>query len=406
MPCHQLRKSHSICIGLYDTTSTDTFIDNLNEILPNFTQKPNEECSVVMKVFRLDSKDELVISRSCLPPSNAQDSSLPDVVRADRSESSGHGCSIMSDNLVSHTSSGYGSAQKAIKHYSICTNISPEYSSCDEDEGELPQQVSQQECTIAGKKQEHSEIFNQENGQEKRPINQHCCSNCEEDQVTCTSLLDRNRHRRDDLVTCVPSAWESGICTNTHLVSDPSSHNEDTLPLPCQETQHGKDFVTKEGGSVILNPANSLQEEGSNEQESEREGQGDQIKEETQRSSSRSSSPSDGNIYTEGHNYDYSSQDGRNSAVGKHKLSVDHTPEESMVSVTEVARVSREPAQQSQTESVTELLVPQPQSMPSDSKGLLVPPPWQGLPLSIRKNVVLPPLVLPRWVSFSPTLHD
>ena len=70
---------------------------------------------------------------------------------------SGHSCSIKSGNLVSHTSSGYGSAQKAIKWYIICTNNSPEHGSCDEDDGELPQQAPQQapqqECTIEGRKQ-------------------------------------------------------------------------------------------------------------------------------------------------------------------------------------------------------------------------------------------------------------
>ena len=432
MPCFHANGPNGGLNSL--TRSTDGF--NLNELQYLVTTEEPSTCGrlrnsssastcesesvqqehllIVGKEFRFDSeKDELVISRHHLPPTNAQVSPLPDVVRGDRSESSGHGCSIKSGNLVSHTSSGYGSAQNAVKCYSICTNNSPEHGSCDEDDGELPQQAPQlapqQECTIEGRKQEHSETYNQENGNEKRPIDQHNCRNREEDQVSCTSLLDRSHCRRDDLVTRVPSAWESGNYTNTLLVSDPPSRDEDTLPLPHQETQQGEDHCTKVGGSVLLNPAKSLQEEGSNGQESEQEGQGDLIEEETQRSSSRSSIDSlrskDGNFHTEGHNHDYSSQDGRNSAVSEHKLSVDHTPEESMVSVTEGARLRGEPAQQSQTESVTELLVPQPQSMPSDDKGLLVLPPWQGLPLSIRKNVVLSPLTLPRWVSSSPTLQ-
>ena len=47
-----------------------------------------------------------------------------------------------------------------------------------------------------------------------------------------------------------------------------------------------------------------------------------------------------------------------------------HTAKDNMVSVTETARLSGEPVQQSQTESVMELLVPQPQSMPLDGKDL------------------------------------
>ena len=433
MPCFHANGPNGGLNSL--TRSTDGF--NLNELQHLVTTEEPSTCGrlrnsssastcesesvqqehllIVGREFRFDSeKDELVISRHHLPPTNAQVSSLPDVVRADRSESSGHGCSIKSGKLVSHTSSGYGSAQKPMKCYSICTNNSPEHVSCGEDDGELPQQAPQQvhqpECTIEGRIQKHSENYSQESGNEKGPIDQHSGSICVEDRVSCTTLLDRNHLRRDDLVTRVPSAWESGNCTNTHLVSDPPSRDEDTLPLPHQETQQGEDLGTKERGSVLLNPTKSLQKEGSNEQESAQEGQGDHIKEETQPSSSWSSIDSlrskDGNFHTEGHNHDCSSQDGRNSAVCEHKLSVEHTPEEIMVSVIEGAGLSKEPTQQSWTESVTELLVPQPQSMPSDDKGLLVPPPWQGLPLSIRKNVVLPPLVLPRWVSSSPTLHD
>ena len=97
----------------------------------------------------------------------------------------------------------------------------------------------------------------------KRPIDQHNCSNYEEDQVSCTTLLDRSHHRRDDLVPCVPSTLESGILnyTNTHLVSDPPSHDEDTLHLPHQEAQQGEDLGTNVGGSVLLNPAKDLQKE-------------------------------------------------------------------------------------------------------------------------------------------------
>ena len=293
MSSAQQTEDHAAAINGFGSTSTESDTFNINQILLDSTQKTSKECSVITKDFECSSeRDELVISRNCLPPTNAQDSPLPDVVRGDRSESSRHGCSIKSGNMVSHISSGYGSAQKPIKCYSICTNHSPEHGSCEEDDGELPQQAPQQspqqECTIEGRKQEHSETYSQENENEKRPIDQHSCRDYEEDQVSCTSLLDRSHCRRDDLVTCVSSAWESGIYTNTHSVSDPPSCDEDTLPLPHQETQHGEDHVMKEGDSVLLNPAKSLQEEGSNEQESEQKGQGDHIEEETKWYSSQS----------------------------------------------------------------------------------------------------------------------